>query len=237
MADSPGPRRAASELGAFTEVHSPDDRRWPYSRVMVTRSRSQLAAPLLLLLSTLLVVACSDDGASPSADAGVPDAITEDSAVDRGVDGGGCALDGITLANLTAERDDSLGVFFVTGRTAGQTTFDVITVDFYFKLGAKDGPQTLTGSGENLADCHSCVMLRQGCVVSGCAKAKAFLWQSGTLQVDAMGQGGESFGATLRDAAFAEVTVDPSGGGTTLVPGGATWCVSELSLAATVTTP
>jgi hypothetical protein len=191
-----------------------------------------------LLATALLAGACSDDGASPAPDAAPADAMVRDSATDRGADvGATCTNDGITLASLAAERDDGLGVFFVTGRTAGATTFDVVTVDFYFKLGAQDGAQTLTGSGENLADCHSCVMLRKGCVASGCAKAKAFLWQSGTLKVDAMGQGGAAFSATLQDATFAEVTIAPGDQRTTVVPGGETWCVSKLALSATVTTP
>lgn len=189
-----------------------------------------LGLPLLLLLT-----ACSGDDA-PSSDAKVGDSMQPH---DLGaVDAPSCKQNGFTAASEAAERDASLGVLFYTARSASTEPFDVFTVDFYFPLGATDGPHTFVSKGENLADCHTCVMLRQRCSNTGCGtKSRAFLLQAGTLEITAMGAGGASFTGTLKNALFAEVTIEAATQKSTLVDGGATWCLPSQTLSATVTTP
>lgn len=199
------------------------------------RSRSTLEL-CLFALPLILLVACSSDD-TPAADAKVSgDApALRDLGV---VDAPSCKQNGFTAASAAAERDTSLGVLFYTARSSATEPFDVLTVDFYFPLGATDGPHTFVSQGENLADCHTCVMLRQRCSNSGCSsKSRAFLLQTGTLEITAMGAGGAAFAGTLKNALFAEVTIDAATQKSTLVDGGATWCLPAQTLTAAVTTP
>ena len=183
----------------------------------------------------MLLGACSSDD-TPASDAKVSDTSPLS---DQGVvDAPRCKKNGFTASVEAAERDTSLGVLFYTARSAASEPFDVLTVDFYFPLGATDGPHTFVSQGENLADCHTCVLLRQRCGNSGCSsKSRAFLLQAGTLKITAMGAGGASFAGTLENATFSEVTIDAATQKSTLVDSGATWCLPAQTLSATVTTP
>lgn len=199
------------------------------------RRQRLLLGLCLLALPLILLAACSGDDA-PANDAKVGDAPPLS---DLGVvDAPSCKQNGFAASSEVAERDASLGVLFYTARSAASEPFDVFTVDFYFPLGATDGPHTFVSQGENLADCHTCVMLRQRCGNNGCSsKSRAYLLQAGTLEITAMGAGGAAFAGTLKNALFAEVTIDAATQKSTLVDGGATWCLPAQTLTATVTTP
>lgn len=125
---------------------------------------------------------------------------------------------GVFLFSQTAQRDDEL--FFYTGLDDSRP--DRLTVDFYFGLGAIDGPNTVTFTGEDLAACATCVFIHRG--------ETSLMAQSGTLEVTALGPIGTTFGAVLRDVVFAEVTIQDLN--STLVPGGDTECVEEQTLSA-----
>ncbi len=170
-----------------------------------------------ILLST---AACGEDSPEANADAAPS-----------------CTHQGFAPEQETAERDDDLGVLFYTALRGPETEQQRLTFDFYFPLGASDGPQTVTFTGENLRDCHTCMVARRDCESPRCADGKAFLVQSGTASITAMDAHGGTFAGTLENAVFAEVTIAAPSLETTLVPDGETWCIDSLDVSASVTPP
>ena len=162
-----------------------------------------------------LVAACSGGGGDDR-----PDGRTTADAP-----AGSCTPAGFSPFSQTAERDAE--ILFYTGVTEVAPT-DRLTVDFYFTLGATDGPHTFTFTGEDLAACGTCVLFHRG-------EDKKFMAQTGTLEVTALGAVDTTFAATLHDVTFAEVTIQDSN--TTLVPGGETTCLEEQALSAPITAP
>jgi hypothetical protein len=148
-----------------------------------------------------------------------------------------CDRSGFATSRQLAERDDELGVLFYTAFAGDGDPFDRLTVDFYFPIGATDGPQTVELLGEDLADCHTCLLLFRGCAGSLCTAATTYLARRGTLTVTAMGAAGTPFAATLREASFAEVEIDFATQQATPVPGGETWCLADQAMGATIEAP
>ncbi len=148
-----------------------------------------------------------------------------------------CDHEGFAPTLQTAERDDDLGVLFYTATLGSAPSQQRLTFDFYFPLGASDGAQDLVFDGENLRDCHTCLVARRDCESRRCADGKAFLVQSGNASITAMGAEGGVFQGILTNAIFAEVTIAAPDLETTLVPDGETWCVDSLSFEAPVTGP
>lgn len=147
-----------------------------------------------------------------------------------------CTTTGFAADQQLAERDDELGVLFYTA-IAGVDPFDRLTVDFYFDLGATDAPHTIPLAGDDLADCHTCLLLYRGCSGSLCTSATTFLATSGTLTVSATGGAGDPFTAALDDATFTEVVIDYSTQHAEPVADGETWCLDGQALSATITAP
>lgn len=179
----------------------------------------------ILLLVTL---ACGSGDESSSNDASPTEADASDEA---------CTHIGFADDNQAAERDDELGVLFFTATSGEFPTLQRLTFDFYFPFGATDGPQEITFDGENLRDCHTCLVARRDCDSASCASGKAFLVQSGTASIAAMGAVGTSFQGTISDAVFAEVTISPADLETTLVPNGERWCIDSLGIEASISAP
>lgn len=175
---------------------------------------------LSILILSLSCAACGDDEVADSADAAPV-----------------CDHTGFAPTLETAERDDELGVLFYTATLGEAPTMERLTFDFYFPLGASDGPQEILFDGENLRDCHTCMVARRDCESARCRDGKAFLVQSGTASVAAMDAEGGSFRGTLDNVVFAEVTIGAPDLETTVVPGGETWCIDSLAFDAEVTPP
>ncbi len=192
--------------------------------------KSALHIAALLCLNTLMASACGSDPAESELDASSADATTS---ADASL---ACQREGFVLDSQRAERDDDLGVLFYTASRGSAPTIEYLTIDLYFSLGAVDGPQEFSLSGENLADCNTCVLMRSECDADGCANGKSYLAQSGTLSLSSVGAIGNNLQGSLQTARFAEVTI--SGDlQTTLVPGGESWCVDEYVFDAPVTAP
>jgi hypothetical protein len=174
------------------------------------------------LLTTLLICgACGGDDTSSQPDA----APAADASASP------CDLEGFTVGTEAAERDDELEVLFYTASNADAQR---MAVDFYFSLGATDGPQTLTFTGEGLDTCSTCVTARTGCGSLTCDTTYVAL--SGTLTITAMGGVGESLEGSLDDAVFAEAEVEGGTLATTLVENGQRWCI-DASFDLPVTAP
>lgn len=182
-----------------------------------------------LVVPFLLLAACGggDDDGAGATDAMPATADAPAAACDR---------DGFTAATELAERDADLDLLFYTGLTAGDP-FDRLTVDFYFSLGATNGPHDLTLTGEDVADCATCVLVYRGCTGTTCEPATTYLADSGTLRVSALGGAGTTFAATLEDVRLVEVEIDRGTQHATPVPGGETWCLRSQTLGAPITTP
>lgn len=178
------------------------------------RSVGDLARACAGSLLVLATWACSDsDSDEPAADAAA-------SSPDAGAD---CSLTGLEPDADMAERDDELQVLFYTA-TEGDLR---LTVDFYFSLGATDGAQSVTLTGEGLDTCATCVFAHSGCGELVCVTA--FVAVSGQLEISAMGGVGERFTGQLDQARFAEAVIEPGTQETTLVDGGQTWCFDSYA--------
>lgn len=182
-----------------------------------------MRVPTLAVLSAL-ALGCGGDDAPETADA------TSSSS---------CTHNGLATDTQGGERDDDIGVFFYTAFAGDEPQLEKLTLDFYFPFGAADGPHELTFTGENLRTCHTCLMVRRNCESPRCADGKAFLVQSGSASITALGAAGTSFEGTLSNAVFAEVTIAISEGEveTTLVPDGETWCIDSLAFDSAITAP
>ena len=148
-----------------------------------------------------------------------------------------CSHAAFTPESQGVERDDELGVLFYTATAGTAPNIERLTFDFYFPFGATDGPQDVIFTGENLKDCHTCLVARRECESARCADGRAFLVQEGTASITAMGAAGTSFVGTLSNAVLAEVTISAADLETTLVPGGETWCIDSLMLDAPISAP
>jgi hypothetical protein len=179
------------------------------------------------LLLAFLAAACGDDGAADTADAASADAVSA----------GACDIQGLASGRETAERDDELGVLFYTASSGSAPMIDRMTLDFYFELGASDGPHNFTFSGEELADCHTCLLLYRGCSDTSCASARTFLAEEGQLEIDSMGPAGTNLKGTLTGASLREVTIDFGTQESTPVPGGEAWCIESHAFDLPITAP
>jgi hypothetical protein len=184
--------------------------------------RSQLCLALVLIAG-----ACGDDGSEmPAADA-APSVDAEPV---------GCTHNGFAATAEVVERDDDLGVLFYTARTGVAPNLQLLTFDLYFDLGATDAVHDFVFTGENLADCHTCLQMRRDCNGATCVSGKAFLVQEGSASITAIGAGGSQLQGSFENLVLAEVTIG-MGLQTTLVPGGERWCLDSYSFDQTITTP
>lgn len=181
---------------------------------------TELACVFALTVVFALVAACGDDASSASTvDAG-PDAATPT-----------CDSQGFSPTTEAVERDSDLEVLFYTGTTASER----LTIDFYFSIGATDGPQTVTLTGEGLDTCAVCLMLHTGC--AGLTCEHTFMVQEGTLTITEMGAVGDFLRGTLDSAVFREVDIDSGTQKTTLVPDGQSRCVDDYAIDVAVSAP
>lgn len=190
--------------------------------------RESIAMRLALASCAVLLFACGGDDDGDSADAAGEQ-------IDAAV--ASCTHTGLITETQSTERDDELGVLFYTATSGVAPNIERLTFDFYFPFGATDGPQELVFDGENLRDCHTCLVARRNCESARCADGKAFLVQEGTSSITALGGAGTSFQGTIENAVFAEVTISVADLETTLVPGGETWCIDSLDFDSAITAP
>jgi hypothetical protein len=191
---------------------------------------------LALASCAMFLLACGggDDDSSES-----PDAAAErfDAATEQFDAASACTHTGLTAETETTERDDELGVLFYTATAGAAPNIERLTFDFYFPFGATDGPHDLVFDGENLRDCHTCLVARRNCESARCADGKAFLVQEGTASITALGAAGTSFQGSIENAVFAEVTISAADLETTVVPGGETWCIDRLDFDSAISNP
>ncbi len=181
---------------------------------------------LLLTFSALAIAGCDTPDATTSADAAPVNADAQPR----------CTYNDIAVEAEVVERDTELDVLFYSGRRGQEPEIERISLDFYFPFGATDGPHQFSFDGENLQDCHTCLLMRRHCKESNCISGQVFLAQEGSANLTAMGAVGADFTARLQNILLAEVTIG-SMLKTTVVPGGETWCIDSMDLNVEVTSP
>jgi hypothetical protein len=197
--------------------------------------------------TTLRPDTSTPDVSAPRADATSTDATsTADTAAPRPDTGGidprpGCsrvgwAPEGLVAATSMGEND-ALDFGFVesylTNPASETDPLTVLYVELYYTLGAETGPFVFTFAGENYKDCAVCGLIYTNCDADGACE-KAFLVESGTLEITTNGGKTGQLTGALRDARFVEVTIAEDYT-STLVTGGETWCVDSYPFDAALT--
>jgi len=180
--------------------------------------------------STTDAASSAASGESGGAGPGTGGAGTGGDPAGTGGAGGGaepvCDGDGVPITDEQGAVSGDAGLF-VYNSDPDTDLMDVLVVEHWFQYGAVEGPQTIEFSGESYADCSVCIVLLVDCERSFCQR---FLVESGTLTVLDLDIDAGTYSATLNDAVAVEVNI--SGGSSEPVPNGATWCLDDLTIAA-----
>ena len=146
----------------------------------------------------------------------------------------GCTYNQLQVNLQQATQDNSnpsQPLFVYQARTSESPPFDAMQILSY-QASPYFGPAqpgTYDLSGMNYADCGLCVLLLGDCYASNQCD-QVFFVSEGTLDIDVLSGSGGPFRATLRDAVFEEVTLDPSTYTSTPVAGGERWCLDEVTI-------
>ncbi|MDG1483633.1 MAG: hypothetical protein P8R54_28845 [Myxococcota bacterium] len=146
----------------------------------------------------------------------------------------GCTYNQLQVNLQQATQDNSnpsQPLFAYQARTSESPPFDAMQILSY-QASPYFGPAqpgTYDLSGMNYADCGLCVLLLGDCFASNQCD-QVFFVSEGTLDIDVLSGNGGPFRATLRDAVFEEVTLDPSTYTSTPVAGGERWCLDEVTI-------
>lgn len=183
--------------------------------------------------------ACGDDGDSnePAADTtGATDTgALDDTAPDTTTPVDTTAANGCTTTGFVPVAEDAAAAFgafrYLAQDTLGAPV-SVVTFELVEGLGA-DGPGTYDIVDDNFADCGNCLTISQNCDENLSNCEKAFLAQSGTLEITSWGDSGSTFAGTLSNAVFYEATFGDDLT-STIVDGGDTWCLDSYSFSAVV---
>jgi len=145
-----------------------------------------------------------------------------------------CTREGFDILIHQATQDDSVPgqpLFLYQARDTDTVPFGELQVISY-QAAPYYGPSTAGRyplSGLNYADCGLCMLLVTGCS-DGYSCDEVFFIEDGTLDVADFGQTSGRFQATIRDAVFAEVEIDPSTYESRPIPGGERWCVQDIGI-------
>ena len=138
----------------------------------------------------------------------------------------------IAIHQATQHNEDpARPMFLYQARSTDGSPFTEMQImsfqaDPYFGPSA---PGTYDLSGLNYADCALCMMVLQQCDDEYHCDKGLFI-ESGTLEVNQLSLSGGSFNASLVNARFVEVTIDPETYQSTPVAGGESWCVDRLDI-------
>lgn len=145
-----------------------------------------------------------------------------------------CTREGFDILIHQATQDDSVPgqpLFLYQARDTDTTPFAELQVISY-QAAPYYGPSTAGRyplSGLNYADCGLCMLLVTGCS-DGYSCDEVFFIEDGILDVTDFGQSSGRFRATIRDAVFTEVEIDPSTYESRPIPGGERWCVQDIGI-------
>jgi len=160
-------------------------------------------------------------GDAGAGDSGPVDAAGPDGAVRDG-GAGGCDRVGFTPAmTSTAGGGEDLSHLMAAAD-------EDLYLELLFGLGASDTPHTFTFTGENYADCHTCLVMDAECNADRSVCGTHYLVQSGRVTFTSLDR--SSLAGTLEDVRLVEVTIEPPPSfRSAVVAGGRTWCIPSLS--------
>lgn len=145
-----------------------------------------------------------------------------------------CTFDQLLVDHEQATQDNSTPsqpLFAYQARTGESPPFDALQILSY-QAAPYYGPAqpgTYNLSGMNYANCGLCVLLLGDCNNSNQCD-QVFFVREGTLEIENLSSSGGPFRATLRDAVFEEVTIDPATYTSTPISGGDVWCLDEVRI-------
>ena len=174
----------------------------------------------------------SSDGSSGSQSSESPDTDdSQETELDEELE---CTYDRFPVAMHQATQDNSVPgepMFIYQARNVDGVPFDELQILSYqaSPYNGPSSPGSYSLDGSNYADCALCVLLIGDCSDSYQCD-QVFFVSEGTLNIQSLTDHGGPFRATLRDAVFEEVEIDPSTYETTPIPGGDVWCVDEISI-------
>lgn len=145
-----------------------------------------------------------------------------------------CAIDGFETMIHQAVQDNQnpeQPLFMYQARSSDVAPFDELRIASYqaSPYTGPTGPGSYPLAGSNYADCSLCVLVIEGCSEDYICDTVYFV-ADGTLDIDRLSMSGGAFIATLRDAVFQEVTIDPETYESVPVSGGENWCVDSMDI-------
>jgi hypothetical protein len=166
-----------------------------------------------------------DNGTSPSVDNGSPVAPEN------------CDYNGMNLAQQSAELNEQYQVLLYSGATSANPPADSISIEIYqsAEFGGPTTPGTYNVDGANYSDCGLCVRIYKNISQGGAAPEKEFFADKGSVTITSIGDDGRVTG-TFNNLELKEVTIDSNTWVSTPVPGGETWCMSNVPFDAEVKT-
>ena len=190
----------------------------------------------VLLIASAFLFACSEDkNAAPSINGGGGTGGAGGTTTGSGGvhAGGQPCIQGFGDSTQEATYDTADNFTNVIANTMG-ADFDSLALQLFYDLGADVMPHTFTFTGENYADCHTCLLLYQSCDATEMCVG-VFIVEEGSLEVTANGTvADETFSATLSDALLVEASIDGNTFESTRVTNGLTWCIDTFTFDATI---
>ena len=164
-----------------------------------------------------------DNGTSPSNDSGTV------------VNPANCDINGISLTSQAAEKNTQYQAVLYNGLTSTTPPADQVSIEIYqsSQYGGPTAPGTYSVDGSNYSDCGLCVRAFKN-VKQGAPADKEFYADKGTITITSIGADGR-FTGTFDNLELKEVVVDSNTFVSTPVPGGETWCLSNVPFDATMT--
>lgn len=170
-------------------------------------------------------------------DTGAPEDTSEDGAADQEVGEQACGAPTGGVSGSTYFEDGDFHLYMTRdGDPDSGESFDALSIEFYYDLGASAEAGTYTFTGQNYTECTTCSLAYTGCVQdseSGTIECeKNFLITEGLLTITANGRFGDRFTAILTDATYAEITFPDENipFQSEFVTGGEERCVESFSI-------
>lgn len=217
--------------------------------------------PFLAALSLTLLLGCDDGNSNPPADTSNPDMGGEDtsardvpevigidlsrddtqSSTDAQPDTGptmdltGCDEVGFAVVAFDQRANLRANSLFYLGVAGSTEPTNWLTIEFYYNSGdalREPGTRELaaTPTESNYGTCSTCVTLLEDCESSSCDSA--FFPTEGTLIISELSDVDAPFSGELRNVRLQEVAI--SGGTSTPLPGGRTWCIPSYTWTTTM---
>lgn len=175
-----------------------------------------------------------------------PDADAEEEVVDVDEDGCWRAMDEaeptsrVALHGTTGEEEDQ-HFWIYEAVIEGDTIWPpatIVQIEIWPERGGPSEPGVYDVVEGAYAECGLCVLVREGCTPDdGVARcARDHLATSGSVEIEELGEPGESLTGAVTDLLLVETDIDWDSGafGSAPVEGGAVWCIGAMDVESVV---